>query len=233
MYLTKQKIEEMGTAILEDFRSATGIYTPFTPIDQFAADYLGLHVKFAKLSDHGEVCGLTAYADTCYAVTIDGREHFYPIRANDIILDSKFIDTPEHVHSLCGMRRFTIAHECAHQILFRMEPEETKQFHKKQYAERRVYSCRELKSREDWNEWQANALGAALLMPGDSIHAMLQNYRLLSYAGRLTGKDQNLMETMSRVFGVSNAAMRIRLQNLGFMVEDPPFETSFRKAVTA
>ncbi len=233
MYLSKFQIEEMGAAVLQDFRNTTGIYTPFTPIDQLASEYLGLHVKFAKLSDDGEICGLTAYADTNYSVVVDGHEYIYPIHANDILMDTSFIDTPEHVHELCGKRRFTLAHECAHQILFGMEPEETRTFHKKKYSERRSYSCRDLKCREDWNEWQANALGAALLMPADSIHELMQNYRILSYAGRLTHRDHDLFEDLCRVFAVSHSAMSIRLENLGLMIRQPLSQYPERWEVTA
>ncbi len=221
MYLTKQQLENMGAAVLQNFRNATGIYTRFTPIDQLAKDYLGLNVKFAKLSDDGKVCGLTAYADTNYSVFVDGHENIYPVKANDIIMDIGFIDTPEHVYELCGKRRFTLAHECAHQILFGLESEEEKAKHRKMYSERQAYSCRDLKSREDWNEWQANALGAALLMPADSIQELMQNYRIMSYAGRLMKRDRDLVTDLSRLFSVSYSAMNIRLENLGYKIDQP------------
>ncbi len=105
MYLTTQQIEDMAAAILQDFRNTSGLQTVFTPIDQFASDYLGLRVKFAKLSEDGSICGLTAYADTNYSVHMDGKEYVYPIETNDVLLDSSFIDTPEHCKSQCGKRR--------------------------------------------------------------------------------------------------------------------------------
>ena len=40
-----------------------------TPIDQFAKNYLGLRVSFARLSPDGSICGVTAYADTCLLYT--------------------------------------------------------------------------------------------------------------------------------------------------------------------
>lgn len=233
MYLTTQQIEDMAAAILHNFRNTTGLQTVFTPIDQFASNYLGLSVKFAKLSEDGSICGLTAYADTNYSVRMDGREYVYPIQANDVLLDSSFIDMPEHCMSQCGKRRFTLAHECAHQILFGLESEEAKALHKKKYSERRSYSCRELKSREDWNEWQANALGAALLMPADSLSALLQGYRLISYDGRMTQWDQELFEEICHLFGVSHSAMMIRLEKLGLMIRRPISQFPVPEEVTA
>lgn len=91
-----------------------------------------------------------------------------------MLLDSSFI-APGNVRKLCGKRRFTLAHECAHQILFQLETDEQKEACRKLYAERRAYSLRDLKSNEDWNEWQANALGAAILMPQQEIDLHLNN----------------------------------------------------------
>ena len=88
-----------------------------TPIDQFAREYLGMAVSFARLSSDGSICGLTAYADTEYITEEMGEKRAIPLRKNQILLDVSFIQ-PGQVHKLCGKRRFTLAHECAHQILF-------------------------------------------------------------------------------------------------------------------
>ena len=53
--------------------------------------------------------------------------------------------------------------------------------------DRTAYSLRELKTREDWNEWQANVLGAAILMPQREIDLAVAYYargrKLISYDG--------------------------------------------------
>ena len=115
------------------------------------------------------------------------------LKQNQILLDSSFLEAGK-VKKLCGKRRFTLAHECAHQILFQMESEESQQKCRESYSERRSYSLRDLKSREDWNEWQANALGAALLMPQAEIKRAMwlfaQCRTLISYEGRFSyGRD--------------------------------------------
>ncbi len=217
MYLTTQEIEDIGASVLADFRTTTGINTLFTPIDQLATEYLGMQVKFAKLSAGSDVYGLTVYSDTNYTIEIDGQHCIYPMHANEIFLDTSFIEPQENVHKLCGMRRFTLAHECAHQILFRLEPDAVKALHRQKYSTRKAYSCRDLKTREDWNEWQANALGASLLMPAASIQELMQTYRMITYAGKLSKQDVDLMDLMCRLFKVSHSAMRIRLENLGFL----------------
>ena len=84
-----------------------------------------------------------------------------------MVLDKGFIE-PENIRKLCGKRRFTLAHECAHQILFQLDSDDRKiACHKR--PEVRGNGSRVLRTQEDWNEWQANTLGAAILMPQSEV----------------------------------------------------------------
>lgn len=124
MILSHQQIEEIAAAVTKDFNEfffGKELDNPriarATPIDQFAKDYLGLNVSFTHLSADGSLCGLTAYTDTEYILDIGGIQRTIPLKQNQVLLDSSFI-RPGQVRKLCGKRRFTLAHECAHQILF-------------------------------------------------------------------------------------------------------------------
>lgn len=128
------------------------------------------------------------HADTEYTIEEQGVKRTIPLKANQILLDLSFIQ-PGQVHALCGKRRFTLAHECAHQILFGMESDNDKRTHESKYAPRAAYSLRDLKTREDWNEWQANVLGAAILMPQKEIDIAMRQFArgrvLKNYRGGL------------------------------------------------
>ena len=228
MYLSYLDIEQIAAAALEDFRYCTGIDAFCTPIDQFAKDYLGLNVLFTKLSADGSILGLTAYADTVLKAGDRGFGKNLTLKANDVVLDSSFIESAYNIQKLCDKRRFTLAHECAHQILFEMEPESVQKEHRQKYATRRAYSLRDLKCREDWNEWQANALGAALLMPADRVTMVFRRLThgrvLTSYDGRFNPPDDLAMVHLTSMFGVSRSAMAIRLEQLGFLVKKPRIE---------
>jgi len=123
MILSHTQIEEIAAAVTKDFNefffgkhaAFETYYAQATPIDQLAGDYLGLRVSFARLSDDGSICGLTAYTDTEYAATCQGVTRLIPLKANEVLLDSSFME-PGQVRARCGKRRFTLAHECAHQI---------------------------------------------------------------------------------------------------------------------
>lgn len=233
MILSQKKIEEIAAAVTKDFNEffyGNNVEDPRrmargTPIDQFAKDYLGMNVSFARLSSDGSICGLTAYADTEYIIEELGIKRTIPLRKNQILLDVGFIQCGQ-AHKLCGKRRFTLAHECAHQILFQMESEATQSAYAKKYSARRAYSLRDLKTREDWNEWQANVLGAAILMPQNEIDLAMWYFaggkRLVNYEGVFAYRDKLSLSMLCQQFAVSKSAAVIRLRQLGY-IEDRPY----------
>jgi len=233
MILTHIKIEEIAVAVTKDFNQfffgteaeTDRGFIQATPIDQLARDYLGLSVSFTRLSSDGSICGLTAYTDTEYHIEGMGVKRTISLKQNQVLMDESFIQ-PGQVRKLCGKRRFTLAHECAHQILYQLESDEAKVAYKKRYAERTVYSLRDLKTREDWNEWQANALGAAILMPQREIDLAMWRFTcgrpLTSYEGWFVYKDKLALSLICSTLGVSKSAAVIRLRHLGY-IEDRPY----------
>ena len=234
MILSYTQIEEIAAAVTKDFnefffgeRAAPEThYAQATPIDWLATDYLGLRVSYARLSEDGSICGLTAYTDTEYAATYRGVTHVIPLRANEVLLDSSFME-PGQVRARCGKRRFTLAHECAHQLLFQMESDEARRACEEAYSPRTAYSLRDLKTREDWNEWQANALGAALLMPQREIDRAMdylaRGRRLINYGGWFNYGDRAVLSQLCQTLGVSKSAAVIRLRQMCHL-EDRPYE---------
>lgn len=230
MILSHAQIEEIAAATVKDFNeffygadAARGRFAQATPIDQFAKDYLGLDVSFARLSYDGSICGLTAYADTEYTIQEGGDTRIIPLKQNQVLLDSSFVQ-PGQVKTLCGKRRFTLAHECAHQILFQLESDDVKCSCKKKYSARKAYSLRDLKTREDWNEWQANVLGAAILLPQKEVDLAMRRFAetpLINYEGRYSYGDHLTLRLFCRLFGVSKTTASIRLRQLGYMVDRP------------
>lgn len=234
MILSQKNIEEIAAAVTKDFnefyfgcssedtrRMARG-----TPIDQFAKEYLGMNVSFARLSSDGSICGLTAYADTEYITEEMGVKRVIPLRKNQILMDASFIQ-PGQVYKLCGKRRFTLAHECAHQILFQMESETVRSSCTQKYSARTAYSLRDLKTRENWNEWQANVLGAAILMPQKEIDLAMWYFaggkKLINYEGVFAYRDKLSLTMLCQQLAVSKSAAVIRLRQLGY-IEDRPYQ---------
>ena len=194
MILSQRQLEEIAASTTKDFnrfffgdeadkpdRSALP-----TPIDQFAKNYLGLRVSFARLSPDGSICGVTAYADTEYKITELGITRTLALKRNQVILDESFIRSG-NVQRLCAKRRFTLAHECAHQ-------------------------------------WQANVLGAAILLPQKEVDLAMRRFAetpLINYEGRYSYGDHLTLRLFCRLFGVSKTTASIRLRQLGYMVDRP------------
>ena len=70
MILSQRQLEEIAASTTKDFNrfffgdeadKPDRSVLP-TPIDQFAKNYLGLHVSFARLSPDGSICGGSASA---------------------------------------------------------------------------------------------------------------------------------------------------------------------------
>ena len=133
MILSQKNIEEIAVAVIRDFQKSffgseaddPARFVLPTPIDQFASDYLNLKVSFQKLSSNGSIYGLTAHVDTEYQIEVDGSQRSIFLKTNDVVLDKSFIE-PGNIRKLCGKRRFTLAHECAHQILFQLVADDRK-----------------------------------------------------------------------------------------------------------
>lgn len=117
--------------------------------------------------------------------------------------------------------------ECAHQILFQLDSDDRKiACHKR--PEVRGNGSRVLRTQEDWNEWQANSLGAAILMPQSEVDRAMWfiNSRkpLTCYGWRFYDSDQVKIDTFCGVFGVSRSAAAIRLEQLGYLNRKKDYE---------
>ena len=236
MILSKLDLESIAAAITKDFFQTyygdevenPNRFVLATPMNAFAKDYLGLSVSYAPLSPDGSICGLTAYSDTSYTIRIDQRPYAIQLKRNQVILDMSFRNCEKN-SGLYGRRRFTLAHECAHQILFQFASDDEKEMCTNAYSARNSYLPYELKTREDWNEWQANVLGAAILLPQTEVdramYFLTENKPLSSSMDLISCQDKATLSVFCGMFGVSMPTAVRRLVELGYM--------KFRKEVTA
>ncbi len=228
MRLSYQQIEDIASATMRDFNAfffgeseeANSIHA--TPIDQFASQYLKLDVKIERLCADESICGITAYSNTTLITEINGVKVPIPMKQNQVLLDIHFMQ-PGNIQKLCGKRRFTLAHECAHQLLYQLESDETKADCRKMYSNKKGYTARELKTKEDWNEWQANALGAAIILPKREVcrvaDYMTRGNKIKSTFGQLDFFGNMVVGEISDIFHASASAVKIRLERLGY-IED-------------
>lgn len=131
-----------------------------------------LRIEYASFAedDAGRI-GFLADGATPLLVHQDGKIIPFVFPKDTIVLDKFLLAEKEQ-----GRRRFTMAHEASHHILSKMYamPSEGR-FHA-EYDSERSYSKEELAQMFASVEWQADTMGASLLMPRRIIENALAKY---------------------------------------------------------
>lgn len=209
--LTYQDIDNIAQDVLDDFLKVN--VTKFISIDieKFATDYLGVKLEYINLSDNKNILGLTTFNKVIVELQRNHRVETICIPEDTILIEEELL---HDVYN--GRRRFTLSHECAHQILYRLDP--SNNVYQQRFITGKTYSLRELTTTNDWCEWQANALGAALIMPHDLVLLALYRFGYTSsiklYGNYLSIPDRQIVKTTASFLGVSQSALLIRMKQL-------------------
>ena len=219
-FLTRSELAGAAQPVLRDYRKLPEAQEHPWYVDPtlLAREVLGLTIRYRHLSEDGELLGLTSYGEMEVFLP-DEREH------GACVLDGKTVLIEEDLlFSLCGPGRhnFTLAHECAHQILKALYPAS----YCDGAAARRALCCRQHRlcargSGYDWEEWQMDVLASELLMPRDLL---MKNLRLAGIPQGVTilnpvwrkseyGCFLNVCDRM----GVSKQALAYRMKLLGLL----------------
>jgi Zn-dependent peptidase ImmA (M78 family) len=215
--MSKKDIEVVGESVRRDYAklNPSDIQIPFD-ISAFAREYLKLEIHHRKLSDNDTILGLTTYKDVQLELEFKTGNIVVSVPKDTILIEENLQKTENQKRG-----RFTVAHECAHQVIARIEERRTGKSFRKNLIPGKTYSFRDLKMAEDWSEWQANALGAVLLMPRDVIVESLNEGIITGkptlYGKRFGYQDYHRVKKLSDQFGVSFTAMTLRLRELDFI----------------
>jgi hypothetical protein len=214
--LSYEDIELIAENILRDYGHSPDNDTPLN-VENFAIKHLGLSMVYEQLSLCGEILGLTTHADVDVVVPYIANPETIHVPANTLLIDTSLLPSYPGERAWRGRYRFTVTHECAHQILFRAQPSEMQK--SLRAACNPPYSMRELKSQWDWCEWQANALAAALLMPARKVARLMGARRLVRYGKMLNQPDELFFQHLLVSFDVSKSALTKRLLQLEYMIQ--------------
>lgn len=213
LHLCYEDLRGMALQLLADYYGTR--YLPLQPLDplDFAMNYMKLTVRYENLSYNGRVIlGCIAYENTILELNPDDPTSYIPIEKRTVFLDGSLKKDKQR-----GRRNFTLAHECSHQAIYLLNPEEYSRCQYRTPGKR--YSLRELTTEDDWFEWQANALAAELLMP---VHLVAKVMSDLGYSGKvpiypdnkLLFPERRLLHRAADFLGVSKAALLIRFKQL-------------------
>jgi len=234
--LNRNQIDDIATMVHKEYMPHVLEHAQPVDIDAFAVDGLFLDVQNKTLGYTGGVLGVTAFGDEI----IPCLDDMYRPSEMKVSEGMVLIHTWLAGYANRARRRFTLAHECSHWILHRTyhSPDN------KQYTFRTqkplLIACRsdniekkrhDLKTDEDWEEWQADTLAASLLMPlvpfQWAADRLIRNYGKRYLSDKVNREYIEIVEEIADTFRVSKTAAEIRLKQLGFIQKEQRYAFSY------
>ena len=200
-------------------------------IDYLIEDCFYLEVKKVHITLEGYILGMMVFDDTKW----EYYDRLYRPVVEELKESTMMIDLSLSGDKNLPRERFTKAHETSHWICHRS----LHSYDKLPYEFRRstAISCRDAsierykyneefkRSEYDWEEWQADRLAAALLMPKDPFIKVSQTVigncgisNGVLVKGYNTEASKRAISTISKFFMVSRKATQIRMSQLGLLV---------------
>ena len=187
IFYSAERLENKAVEILQKYKNGELLLSPQAmDVDRFAEFHLKAKIDFANLSQDRLTLGCTCFNDGVLMVWDDERTEEVPLNVERgwILVDNDILDCEVE-----GRIRFTIIHECAHWILhprfYYQKPGE-----KIPRIQCTIFQIEDKERRlpmtdEEVREWQADRLGAALIMPANTVKMLL--------AGKLGLSDVNTL----------------------------------------
>lgn len=130
-------------------------------IDGFVRDFLRCTVIYEAFAEEDrDRIGFTGDGKCALRIYKNGKVKEVTYPRNTIVLDKYLLNPNED-----NYRRFVLGHEAGHILAGRINPGSPACFHHFNDKERTEYTFDDMKERYNMNEWQANVISAALLMP--------------------------------------------------------------------
>ena len=195
---TKVEFENLADYILRDYLgSEYESYKPFD-VNAFAKDYLKLEISYCEFNPKDN---------------IEGKRI-----GNQIQLDQR-LNEPTRI----GERNFTVAHACGHDLINWQDPN----YVPDQTINYRIRSQRkELKTENDFREWQANVVASCLLLRPClvdwTMFTFARKEKITVFGGYTIHRiDRYIIRMMAQYLGVSQECLRYRLDRLGYLDHKP------------
>ena len=125
---------------------------------------LGLTIEYMHLSYDGSILGMTSFGELGVQVFENNDdEAFFFLDGKTVLVESDL----NYDNNLKGRKNFTLMHEGSHQIFKMLFPNDYGITEKSAGVHYYKATADTEKSRiiTDWEEWQANTLAAAILLP--------------------------------------------------------------------
>ena len=228
--ISKSEFDDIATMVLQKFMPYVLTSPQPLNVQLLINEGFYLDVSYARLSPAGEVLGLIAFADADFLPYGAKKGDYMELQEGQILLDESLIASKNY-----GRRCFTMAHELAHWICHRTYHSPDNRLFE---FRRGVVACRTENIEQnrysrynstdsEWEEWQADTLAAALLMPKNMFIEVCREV-FGRYGVRkgylMKGVDNpymahEMIQEIANRFAVSFRAAQIRMKGLGFVYE--------------
>ena len=201
--LSTKQIEQIAIGILDDYNPNLLKKPQPLDVDRFLEQYLQVTIDYKFLTHCGLYLGMTVFFDSDKVPVYNpdrDRAEYISCKANTVIFDNCLLEeSQEHRYA------FTGAHEAAHVLLhsdyFNAQRARALNDPPIIQCEAEEHRSGQLgRSDRDWLEWQADALGAAFLMPLPSVERAVAKAKNRSYSVNYA------QEAIQAEFNVSYAA---------------------------
>lgn len=215
--ISKEDVEIKAEMFLQEY-CPEALRSPMAvPIELIAEKDMGLTIDYAHLTEDLSILGMMVFTDGKVEIyKKDTDEYVYAgVKKGTILIDSDLYHNGGRARE-----RFTVAHEVAHWVTHGLS------YASLSYTDQSLSTlCRchakqatKLITPEDWLEWQANSIGAAILMP--KVPFIVQAEALKDeYSEFADWADEDMFGEiiageLASKFGVSKQAASIRLNTL-------------------
>lgn len=219
---SRKDIEQIAERVLRRYRELPELQgLSITRIDTtlLSEKVLHLNLDYAHLSLNGKILGLTCFHEMGVKVYDEtDTPFFYMLDGNTILVEADLRSDC----SCVGRHNFSIAHETAHQIFGKLYPKEYGAPEKQEIHlyKPNINTC----PIKDWEEWQANTLASALLLPEEILRENMRMFGLGEKIELLNSRYRQ--EIFTRFFlladymGVSKQALAIRMKHLNLLDQE-------------
>ena len=219
-YISRAEAEELCENLISEFSKTESVPLCFVDIDSFVREFLKCKIIYENISEEDkDRIAFTGDGKRSLRVSKGGviKEIVYP--RNTIVMDKFLLNPSEN-----NRRRFILSHEAGHVIANRINPDDPACFHHCANRERKRYTIQDLKDRYSISEWQANTIGASLLMPRSIMKSALKLFnggrRLQIYGESIFHpREKAILDKMAKSLQVSHTALVIRLKELDMLTK--------------
>lgn len=229
--LSRKDIEDISIRVFSAYKQLPSVKErPLHRVEPelLVKDLLNLYIDYEHLSLDGMTLGLTAFEEVGVEVyDVSDTPFMYILDGKTILIER---DLKECL-SLKGRCNFSILHEGSHQILKMLFPNDYGIPTKESPPVLKFYKPSTAYRIRDWEEWQANNLASAIMLPRELVEQAMYYFGFpehIKIVNRIIYNEEYArFASMAEFLGASKKALAIRMKKLGLLDKeylDRPYE---------